>query len=94
VVEIIKNFTVSEKITDLGACFAIFDRKTFNPSNVLIHSDREKNSASNEVNHVPQKCHFHRGLGEKLFFRPEKRWIIFPPVRAELMEKICFLESV
>jgi hypothetical protein len=60
-------------MTELGACLAIFHRKTFNLPNFLIHSDREQNSASNEVTPVSHKCNFHRGLGKKLVFQAETK---------------------
>jgi hypothetical protein len=71
VFEILENFTIYRKMTELGACFALFDRKTVTLSNVLMDSGTEKNSASNEVTPTPAKCLFHRGFGEKLVFRPK-----------------------
>jgi hypothetical protein len=71
--KIIENLTIYKKMTELGACFAIFDQKTVTLSNVLIDSGTEKNSASNEVTPTPAKCHFHRGLSKKLVFQAERK---------------------
>jgi hypothetical protein len=60
-------------MTEFGASFAIFHRKPFNLSNVRIDSDREKNSASNEVMPVSPKCHLHRRLRKKLVFQAETK---------------------
>jgi hypothetical protein len=73
VYETSEKFTIYTKMTELGACFAIFDQKTVTFPNVLIDSGTEKNSASNEVTPVPPKCHFHRGLGKKLVFQAETK---------------------
>jgi hypothetical protein len=71
VFEIIEDFTIYKKMTELGACFAIFDRKTFKLSFGLIDSGREKDSASSEVTPTPSKLYFHRGLGKKLLFQAD-----------------------
>jgi hypothetical protein len=73
VFEVVENFTIYRQMTELGACFAIFDQKTVTLSNVLIDSGTEKDSASSEVTPMPAKCRFHGGLGKKLFFHAETK---------------------
>jgi hypothetical protein len=71
VFEIIEDFTIYRKMTEFGACFAIFDRKTFKLSLALMDSGRETNSASSEVTPTATEFHFDRGLGKKLVFHAE-----------------------
>jgi hypothetical protein len=73
VFKIVENFKIYRQMTELGACFAIFDQKTFTLSNVLMDSGTEKDSASSEVTPTSAKCRFHRGFGKKLVFQAEKR---------------------
>jgi hypothetical protein len=68
VFEVVENFTIYRKRTELGACFAVFAEKTFTLSNILMDSVTEKHSASNQVTPMPAKCRFHRNFGKKLFF--------------------------
>jgi hypothetical protein len=71
--KIIENLTIYKKMTELGACFAIFDQKTCTLSNVLMDSGREKKFVSSEVTPTSTGCRFQRGLGKKLVFQAETK---------------------
>ena len=57
-------------MTQSGRYLSLNEGKNINIQKVLIVSDREKNSTSNEPICIESKLSFYGLLGQKLIFRP------------------------